>query len=116
MGNQGTLIREAREKKGMSQETLADVCLISLADLKAFEDGEIELGEGATRFLCNVLDISAPALLEGRIEPRITPETLNALADKMEQVTAQLRQESSWLQMGKSHPEQPEAAIQGPTM
>lgn len=108
---------EARENMGMSRETLADVCLLDLSELRDFEEGRIELGESAMRFLCNVLDISAPALRNGAIEKRITPEKLNALAEEMDQVSAQLRKESAWLQsMVPPEELRREHRISGPTI
>lgn len=101
MSSKGALIKQAREKMDLSMEALADICLLDLPQLEDFEEGRAELSESALRFICNVLDISPKALEEGNIQKRVAPESLAELAEELEKVSMQLREESTWMQMSQ---------------
>lgn len=68
IANLGIHIRQIREKKGMSQQDLADDCEISKNQIGRIERAEIKTGINTLIKIANALDVEPKELLDFSIK------------------------------------------------
>ena len=77
----GERIKKVRQKKGLTQEKLAESLNVSIAYLSRIENGATRLNLKRLNQICNVLDVSEAYLLNGSSEESKTylNDELNAI-------------------------------------
>lgn len=59
----GGNVRKARDKKGISQQELADLCDVSKRTIQRIEQGENDPASTLLKTICQFLEVSADSLL-----------------------------------------------------
>ncbi len=99
-------LREERERRGLSQRQLADLCGLGEHQIYRYENGKTEPSATYLRTIANVLNVSVDYLLELTDEPRgkvgdsLTPQEQRLVsayaagdnATLLEMITERLRQ------------------------
>lgn len=89
MSTVGDRIREIREKRGMTQEELANIADISKGFLSDVENNKRNIGSQKLLKIANVLGASIDYLLRGEVvknvetEPIVIPKELSQAAEEM---------------------------------
>lgn len=89
METTGDRIRKVREKKGMTQEKLAEACEISKGFLSDVENNKRNMGSQKLLKIANVLGASLEYLLRGELgkavetEPIVIPNELSRAAEDL---------------------------------
>lgn len=89
MGTTGDRIRNIREKKGMTQERLADACGISKGFLSDVENNNRNISSQKLLSVANALGASLEYLLRGKAgqevetEPIVIPTNLSLAAEEL---------------------------------
>jgi len=94
----GERIREIREKRGMTQEKLAEVAGLSKSFLSEVENDKSNMSSQILLRIANELGASMDYLLDGTVkealerEPVVIPSALSKYAEKMNLTYAQTRE------------------------
>lgn len=88
----GVLIRKQREAEGLTLSELSERCLIKEKYLKEAEKGEPVLSHADLVLVCNALDISSVALVEGRLQKKPGVPELEELILKLERKMDELQE------------------------